>query len=195
MANLAKRFSADKIYTYIGEVLVSVNPYKHLPIYTPETIGAYKNRALFEKVGGCVCASGCPPLRGTCTNLIPTHARSRTFTPWPTRRASSSFSFWRGISFISSLVRCNVSFAALAGARFTSMRRSAHDTCVVISGESGAGKVWTCEPVCVVSSLPRGPDAASGRVAGGAGAGVDRGLEAPAAVRRRREQQQPARGD
>ncbi len=68
MANLAKRFAADKIYTYIGEVLVSVNPYKDLPIYSPETVAAYKNRALFEKVrrvGRCgVVPITAPPTLG-----------------------------------------------------------------------------------------------------------------------------------
>ena len=34
--------------TYIGQVLVSVNPYKKLPIYNQETIEYYQRRNFFE---------------------------------------------------------------------------------------------------------------------------------------------------
>lgn len=46
--NLQKRFNENLIYTYIGQVLVSVNPYKKLPIYNPETIQYYHGRNFFE---------------------------------------------------------------------------------------------------------------------------------------------------
>ena len=36
------RFTKGRIYTYIGEVVVSVNPYKSMNIYTPEYIKDYK---------------------------------------------------------------------------------------------------------------------------------------------------------
>jgi len=40
--NLHFRFQKGRIYTYIGEVVVSVNPYKSMNIYTPDTIKDYK---------------------------------------------------------------------------------------------------------------------------------------------------------
>ncbi|XP_012274963.1 myosin-IB isoform X2 [Orussus abietinus] len=46
--NLKKRFKEDLIYTYIGQVLVSVNPYKKLPIYNHETIQYYRKRHFFD---------------------------------------------------------------------------------------------------------------------------------------------------
>lgn len=46
--NLRKRFKEDLIYTYIGQVLISVNPYKNLPIYDAETIRYYHKRHFFE---------------------------------------------------------------------------------------------------------------------------------------------------
>eukprot|EP00124_Ichthyophonus_hoferi_P004253 Ihof_evm2s448 gene=Ihof_evmTU2s448 len=46
--NLKIRFEHDEIYTYIGDVLISVNPYKELPIYSTAIIHQYRNRELFE---------------------------------------------------------------------------------------------------------------------------------------------------
>ncbi|XP_043474032.1 unconventional myosin IC isoform X3 [Leptopilina heterotoma] len=46
--NLRRRFRENLIYTYIGQVLVSVNPYKKLPIYDQETIEYYQRRNFFE---------------------------------------------------------------------------------------------------------------------------------------------------
>ncbi|XP_075977986.1 unconventional myosin 61F isoform X2 [Anticarsia gemmatalis] len=46
--NLKKRFNENIIYTYIGNVLISVNPYKNLPIYTEEKTKLYYKKAFFE---------------------------------------------------------------------------------------------------------------------------------------------------
>ncbi|XP_060803259.1 unconventional myosin IC isoform X1 [Amyelois transitella] len=46
--NLKKRFHENIIYTYIGNVLISVNPYKNLPIYTEEKTKLYYKKAFFE---------------------------------------------------------------------------------------------------------------------------------------------------
>ncbi|XP_061383867.1 unconventional myosin IC isoform X2 [Danaus plexippus] len=46
--NLKKRFHENIIYTYIGNVLISVNPYKNLPIYTEEKQRLYYKKAFFE---------------------------------------------------------------------------------------------------------------------------------------------------
>jgi myosin heavy subunit len=46
--NLQMRHKRDIIYSYIGQVLVSVNPFKQLKIYTPETITQYSNKASHE---------------------------------------------------------------------------------------------------------------------------------------------------
>eukprot|EP00111_Clytia_hemisphaerica_P022209 TCONS_00065260-protein len=83
MSNLKLRFEKDKIYTYIGEVVVSVNPYKTMDIYGKEVISEYKGREIFER---------------------PPH------------------------------------IFALADAAYKTMKRKNQDSCIVISGESGAGK-------------------------------------------------------
>ncbi|XP_008200294.1 unconventional myosin IC [Tribolium castaneum] len=46
--NLEKRFKENIIYTYIGQVLISVNPYKQLDIYGPKDVKAYYNKHFFE---------------------------------------------------------------------------------------------------------------------------------------------------
>ncbi|XP_064146324.1 unconventional myosin-Ig isoform X4 [Loxodonta africana] len=83
MENLKLRFEKGRIYTYIGEVLVSVNPYQELPLYGPEAITQYQGRELYER---------------------PPH------------------------------------LYAVANAAYKAMKRRSRDTCIVISGESGAGK-------------------------------------------------------
>ncbi|XP_037693188.1 unconventional myosin-Ig isoform X2 [Choloepus didactylus] len=83
MENLKLRFEKGRIYTYIGEVLVSVNPYQELPLYGPEAIAQHQGRELYER---------------------PPH------------------------------------LYAVANAAYKAMKRRSRDTCIVISGESGAGK-------------------------------------------------------
>uniref|UniRef100_A0A8C3AU47 Myosin IG n=1 Tax=Cyclopterus lumpus TaxID=8103 RepID=A0A8C3AU47_CYCLU len=83
MENLKLRFEKGRIYTYIGEVVVSVNPYRQMDIYGKDTIDAYRGRELYEN---------------------PPH------------------------------------LYAVSDAAYKAMKRRAKDTCIVISGESGAGK-------------------------------------------------------
>ena len=49
LENLKVRHAADLNYTYIGEVCVSVNPYKSLDIYGPSYINQYKGREIYER--------------------------------------------------------------------------------------------------------------------------------------------------
>ncbi|KAG7490600.1 unconventional myosin-Ih [Solea senegalensis] len=48
LSNLHKRFSKDLIYTYIGTLLVSVNPYKELDIYNNKQMELYMGVNFFE---------------------------------------------------------------------------------------------------------------------------------------------------
>lgn len=49
MDNLQLRFEKQRIYTYIGEVVVSVNPYRSLAIYDKSVIDSYKGREIYER--------------------------------------------------------------------------------------------------------------------------------------------------
>jgi myosin-1 len=51
-SNLELRFQHDEIYTYIGYVLVSVNPYKELKIYDSDILQSYVKKQRIE-VGEC----------------------------------------------------------------------------------------------------------------------------------------------
>uniref|UniRef100_A0A3B5MTI6 Myosin IHa n=1 Tax=Xiphophorus couchianus TaxID=32473 RepID=A0A3B5MTI6_9TELE len=48
ISNLKKRFSKDLIYTYIGTLIVSVNPYKDLDIYNKKQMDVYMGVNFFE---------------------------------------------------------------------------------------------------------------------------------------------------
>lgn len=43
---LERRFSQGRIYTYVGEILIAVNPFRFFPVYNPKFINAYTNRNL-----------------------------------------------------------------------------------------------------------------------------------------------------
>jgi len=83
MESLLARYKGDCIYTYIGDVVISVNPFKKLNIYNDSDINAYRGRYKYE---------------------------------------------------------CNSHIYALANDAFRSMIQNKANQCVIISGESGAGK-------------------------------------------------------
>ncbi|KAG5878951.1 hypothetical protein JTB14_036534 [Gonioctena quinquepunctata] len=83
LRNLLIRYNENLIYTYTGSILVAVNPYQILPIYTADQIKLYKERKIGE---------------------LPPH------------------------------------IFAIGDNSYGHMRRYGQDQCIVISGESGAGK-------------------------------------------------------
>ncbi|XP_055853290.1 myosin-VIIa [Episyrphus balteatus] len=83
LRNLLIRYKENLIYTYTGSILVAVNPYQILPIYTGEQIKLYKERKIGE---------------------LPPH------------------------------------IFAIGDNAYAHMKRFRQDQCIVISGESGAGK-------------------------------------------------------
>ena len=42
MYNLKNRFQKNRIYTTLGKILISINPYQLVPLYTPSVIEEYK---------------------------------------------------------------------------------------------------------------------------------------------------------
>nr|XP_016936706.1 myosin-VIIa isoform X1 [Drosophila suzukii] len=83
LRNLQNRYAKQLIYTYTGSMLVAINPYQILPIYTNREIQLYRNKSLAE---------------------LPPH------------------------------------IFAISDNAFQRLQRLKENQCVVISGESGAGK-------------------------------------------------------
>lgn len=48
ITNLQQRFKRDQIYTYIGNILISVNPYKKLALYSADLVESYVKRGPFQ---------------------------------------------------------------------------------------------------------------------------------------------------
>ncbi|KAM5242838.1 unconventional myosin-IXa isoform 7-T19 [Hipposideros larvatus] len=46
LENLRSRFKHEKIYTYVGSILIVINPFKFLPIYNPIYVKMYDNHQL-----------------------------------------------------------------------------------------------------------------------------------------------------
>jgi len=46
LENLRQRFEAGHIYTYVGSILIAVNPFKFNPIYNPKYVRLYQNQRI-----------------------------------------------------------------------------------------------------------------------------------------------------
>ena len=76
LAGIRKRFELNKIYTQINNLLIAMNPYQQLPIYTPELMSSYKAAAIGSSpphVYGTSAAaySGLLALRSQVCNATP----------------------------------------------------------------------------------------------------------------------------
>jgi myosin-9 len=91
--NLRSRFEKGNIYTNIGSILISVNPFKFFPIYNPKYVRMYQNRRLgdvpphifavadsayhkmlADKHNQCIVISGeSGSVKTECTNLLLHH--------------------------------------------------------------------------------------------------------------------------
>lgn len=63
MDQLRARYQKDKIYTYVGDILVAVNPYRPLALYDSKVISVYiglycVNKLMFHSFNLCMAASG-----------------------------------------------------------------------------------------------------------------------------------------
>lgn len=100
--NLKKRFEHGEIYTYIGHVLVSVNPFRDLGIYTDAVLDSYRGRNRLE---------------------VPPHV------------------------------------FAVAESSYYNMKAYHENQCVIISGESGAGKTEAAKRLMqYIASVSGGSD-------------------------------------
>eukprot|EP00158_Paraphelidium_tribonemae_P009966 Partr_v1_DN29015_c0_g1_i3_m58774 putative Myosin VIIA len=97
--NLRARYHSGDIYTYVGSILVAINPYKSLSIYEPDTVRLYTGKPIGE---------------------LPPH------------------------------------LFAIADHVYRSLLKDMQNQCVIISGESGAGKTETTKIVLQYLALLSG---------------------------------------
>lgn len=48
LQNIKHRFENNNIYTYVGSILIAINPFKFFPIYNPKYVKMYQNKRLGE---------------------------------------------------------------------------------------------------------------------------------------------------
>lgn len=48
LENIKSRFNNANIYTYVGSILIAINPFKFFPIYNPKYVKMYQNKRLGE---------------------------------------------------------------------------------------------------------------------------------------------------
>lgn len=48
LENLQRRFNRGRIYTYVGGILIAINPFKYFPIYNPKYVLSYQHKKLGE---------------------------------------------------------------------------------------------------------------------------------------------------
>lgn len=67
--NLRERFKKNEIYTNIGTILISMNPYKRLPLYTPAVMDSYIKRGTRKLPPHifCIADDSFQALRDKCT--------------------------------------------------------------------------------------------------------------------------------
>ncbi|KAK1924006.1 putative microfilament motor [Papiliotrema laurentii] len=107
--NLKERFNNQEIYTYIAHVLISVNPFRDLGIYTEDTLNSYRNKNRLE---------------------MPPHV------------------------------------FAVAESAYYKMINEKENQCVIISGESGAGKTEAAKRIMQYIAAVSGGDGGTGGIEG-----------------------------
>ena len=55
--NLKKRFDCDWIFTYIGNVLITVNPFKQMKYFTQREVDMYQGAVSFSIISTHICHS------------------------------------------------------------------------------------------------------------------------------------------
>lgn len=116
LENLRQRFVAGHIYTYVGSILIALNPFKFYPIYNPKYVRLYQN----QRVGPILP----PHIFAIADNAYYCMLKEKR------NQVSRWHAAWLWPNWIAKFVLF----------RPPPLRPTAMVQCVVISGESGSGK-------------------------------------------------------
>ena len=161
------RFSKGLIYTYIGEVVVAVNPYRALALYGPPAVERYRGRELNER----------PPhlfaLADAAYKAMKRRAKDTCIV--------ISGRGWRvggGHPRVGSLAQLPLSLPGESGAGKTEASKYIMQYIAAITNPTQRAEVerWVPAPRCrregwVLRLAPRGPASPRGGVGGGVGGG------------------------
>eukprot|EP00937_MAST-01D_sp_MAST-1D-sp2_P002526 g2526.t1 len=115
---LRLRFDADQIYTNVSSILVSVNPFKRLPLYTPAMLSRYQDPTLTDHA---------PHIFGVARSAYRSILSAYAYRQGPAGAAADEPGAAEGVSASDG--------GSSGGGSMLQLQQS-----VVISGESGAGK-------------------------------------------------------
>ncbi len=177
LENTKRRYMQDKIYTYVGDILVAVNPFNWVEgMYGEHVMKQCRGKrlglaecgphayAISEKVRGEgeAAAASSPPAPSRPRATTPAHAAAATTTPPVSRPHPGNRPRSAAAARPAPAHPPPASPVRTPSQAYAAMKKRKANQCIVVSGESGAGKTETNRQL-MNYLVWRGSDAQSSR--------------------------------